>query len=697
MAKNITFENGRRTTTDNLFPTTIIELERQFGSKIELVDGEPYKAENGLATPGKKKYEITFEDTFSFAIDKKTAELTDAQYQKALQQKKDKDIVVNKYDKAQGIHYNLRIKDIKPALVDFADVSKAKRGTKTGTELTSNNEFPDYHEEKYPEYRTYLKRLLTHYFGLENRYSRSSDWGGIPVWTIKGDLYEGTFIGIDDNNSLFLITRKFDEKSEENIDTEIMSTDADARVNWETGKLEKEAQSELRKIIKKALELKTTKMKAGGKTATGPIKASASAILKELIDTDIIDEEHPLYEQSKNAIASGNSEEITGILDELIQADIIDKSHPEYKAIKNITKAENGLDTENYEPIKITDIEIGKTKEFGNFSVMRKKKNTFILSNVKGGPRNRWGTINQINEDLQYALENGKLPDPYKFASSGMKTAEDVEDVSGWDDEELANYLGIKTSEIQNDREGYEEQATDLMVEGANNHDEMKLGGKAGRGMSTPSIERHVKEVNRLIALAKNSKGEPLTVTDRSGSWQSPMIYEPIVYKNGRMTVKYKELDLYSHNRSKGVISQWEEKKDVILKSQMSFDHPLNIIAKLYRKALKDEGIDYKTKAEETPGLKTYRCGGKMARVGVKTGNIKPSKEFMVFNYTDNIYASPDTFANQKKAKEFVKEFRNRFATQGYYKDNRMRQVAIKDIDLEIIPANFSPFTGEYN
>ena len=163
------------------------------------------------------------------------------------------------------------------------------------------------------------------------------------------------------------------------------------------------------------------------------------------------------------------------------------------------------------------------------------------------------------------------------------------------------------------------------------------------------------------------------------------------------MTVKYKELDLYSHNRSKGVISQWEEKKDVILKSQMSFDHPLNIIAKLYRKALKDEGIDYKTKAEETPGLKTYRCGGKMARVGVKTGNIKPSKEFMVFNYTDNIYASPDTFANQKKAKEFVKEFRNRFATQGYYKDNRMRQVAIKDIDLEIIPANFSPFTGEYN
>jgi hypothetical protein len=100
----------------------------------------------------------------------------------------------------------------------------------------------------------------------------------------------------------------------------------------------------------------------------------------------------------------------------------------------------------------------------------------------------------------------------------------------------------------------------------------------------------------------------------------------------------------------------------------------------------------YDTK-QHTPGgpiefsFSVVRDAPKKAKHGAKT-----SKGFMVFNYTDNIYASPDTFKTEKEANDFIKEFRKRFEKQGYYRDNRMRQIAIKDIDLLAIPEDFNPF-----
>lgn len=73
-----------------------------------------------------------------------------------------------------------------------------------------------------------------------------------------------------------------------------------------------------------------------------------------------------------------------------------------------------------------------------------------------------------------------------------------------------------------------------------------------------------------------------------------------------------------------------------------------------------------------------------------KGGNITPG--YKVFNYTDDIYASPDTFRTKKEAKEFIAAFRKRFDTQGYYRDNRGRKLKPAEIDLEIIPEDFSPF-----
>ncbi len=77
----------------------------------------------------------------------------------------------------------------------------------------------------------------------------------------------------------------------------------------------------------------------------------------------------------------------------------------------------------------------------------------------------------------------------------------------------------------------------------------------------------------------------------------------------------------------------------------------------------------------------------------MKANNSKPSKiEYVVFNYTDNIYASYETFFTKRKAKEFIRKFRKRYDKQGYYRNNRWEKINPKHIDLEIIPADFNPF-----
>ena len=113
------------------------------------------------------------------------------------------------------------------------------------------------------------------------------------------------------------------------------------------------------------------------------------------------------------------------------------------------------------------------------------------------------------------------------------------------------------------------------------------------KGGSLKSIENKVAEVNRLISLAVDSKGKPLQVVDKSGSWQSPMIYKPLKYSNGTLYIEYDELDLYKHNKSKGVVSYWETKKEKVLKRDMENDSPLNDITKMYRRVLKENYIDY--------------------------------------------------------------------------------------------------------
>jgi hypothetical protein len=72
------------------------------------------------------------------------------------------------------------------------------------------------------DWSKYAKDKISEKFGNQNKYRGSADWGGIPVWSISGDGYTGKFIGIDDNNDVFVLKRKLvgedmDEYEDEQI------------------------------------------------------------------------------------------------------------------------------------------------------------------------------------------------------------------------------------------------------------------------------------------------------------------------------------------------------------------------------------------------------------------------------------------------------------------------------------------------
>lgn len=62
----------------------------------------------------------------------------------------------------------------------------------------------------------------------------------------------------------------------------------------------------------------------------------------------------------------------------------------------------------------------------------------------------------------------------------------------------------------------------------------------------------------------------------------------------------------------------------------------------------------------------------------------------MVFNHTDNIYATNTNFATVKEAEDFIEHFRNQFKEKGYFTSKRSR-IPASEIDLKIYPIGY-PF-----
>ncbi len=95
-------------------------------------------------------------------------------------------------------------------------------------------------------------------------------------------------------------------------------------------------------------------------------------------------------------------------------------------------------------------------------------------------------------------------------------------------------------------------------------------------------IEKLVGVINQLIAAAVEPDGTPLEVVDKSGTWEEPAVYKPIIYRNGVLKIIYQSP--YSS----------EPKVETILKRNMEFDGipTLLNIKKLYNRAIKRAALD---------------------------------------------------------------------------------------------------------
>jgi len=161
--------------------------------------------------------------------------------------------------------------------------------------------------------------------------------------------------------------------------------------------------------------------------------------------------------------------------------------------------------------------------------------------------------------------------------------------------------------------------------------------------------------------------------------------YAVSVYLNGKK-MRY-EVELYFDTEQKANL--WTEKlnnfQETIM-TQTNKNYVKKYIAEnddriselIFDELSELEANDFKAYLPKTK-KKKYFGGG-----GVSVG-------YNVFNYTDNIYATDEVFKTKALANKFIKEFRNRFANQGYYRDNRMNKIDVQDIDLLAIPSDFNP------
>lgn len=58
---------------------------------------------------------------------------------------------------------------------------------------------------------------------------------------------------------------------------------------------------------------------------------------------------------------------------------------------------------------------------------------------------------------------------------------------------------------------------------------------------------------------------------------------------------------------------------------------------------------------------------------------------FRVWNETDGIHASPNSFPSRASAQKFIDEFRKRFKIQGYYAAADGTRIPPDQVELEII------------
>lgn len=61
--------------------------------------------------------------------------------------------------------------------------------------------------------------------------------------------------------------------------------------------------------------------------------------------------------------------------------------------------------------------------------------------------------------------------------------------------------------------------------------------------------------------------------------------------------------------------------------------------------------------------------------------------EYHLFNETDQLLASPETFDTREKAEACAQALRQRFVVQGYYLTTRGTRIKPDDVKLVVVPA----------
>jgi len=94
------------------------------------------------------------------------------------------------------------------------------------------------------EWSSWAFNTLESEFG-ESFSGDNADWGGNTIWQINGSTWEGYFIYLSDDDEYIYMNRSYNEKTEENVDTDFITATA------ENDNLE-----ELIEMVKKQVKIK---------------------------------------------------------------------------------------------------------------------------------------------------------------------------------------------------------------------------------------------------------------------------------------------------------------------------------------------------------------------------------------------------------------------------------------------------------
>lgn len=94
---------------------------------------------------------------------------------------------------------------------------------------------------------------------------------------------------------------------------------------------------------------------------------------------------------------------------------------------------------------------------------------------------------------------------------------------------------------------------------------------------NNPKIEAYVNKLNELIRQAVDGDGDPIGVVDKSGTWEEPVVYQPIIYSNGA-------LKIVSTKQTSN-----DPDTEIILSRNMEFDGipTLKLLNRLYTNTIK--------------------------------------------------------------------------------------------------------------